>query len=192
MSGEIRKILVVVIWLVLIFGMISPAPVRAAEKKSSQTASAKGKWQTKKGRKYFKKADGHYAKGSCRIDGKYYVFSRKGKLMCPEKASLKTVMEETYYVSSSGRAIGGWNIIGDNLYYSEKTGLIKKNTVREGITLSKTGAAKKNRAYKMKVKVMKTVASVTKSKKTKEKKLRACWKYISGKEFRYRLKYPDL
>lgn len=180
---KMTRFIVILLALSLFLGTV---PAMEAE-------AAGGRWKEKKGAKYYVKPDGGYASGSCKIKGKYYVFSLKGKLLRPKKASLMKVGKKIYYVSPSGLALTDWHVIRNKLYNMDKTGAIRKNTKYQGIVLTSTGAAKNSREVKIKAETIKAIDSVTNEKMSKKQKLRACWNYLTSKKrFRYRPKYPDL
>lgn len=155
--------------------------------------AAGGKWKKEKGAKYYILPDGQTAVGSHEIKGEYYVFSMNGKLLTPKKNSLIDVGENTYYVSPKGTAISGWQVVGKKLYSVKKSGAVRKSVKYKGIELTKTGAAKSCQDTKIKIRTVKTVASITKPGMTKKQKLKACWKYlVSRRRFRYSSKYPNL
>lgn len=76
----------------------------------------KDQWKTIKGFKYYFKSNGNAAVKSYKIDGVYYVFDGEGKLLEPKKASLVTVGDKKFYISSKGMPIPGWKIIKKKLY----------------------------------------------------------------------------
>ncbi len=152
----------------------------------------KGKWKKKDGEKYYLKADGEWAVKSCKIEGTYYVFDMEGKLLHPRKNTLVRVGKKIYYVSPKGTAVSGWHIIKKKLYSVAKTGAVRTDRKYEGITLTETGAAKMNKAAKMKMKIMQVFKKVTDPQKTKKQNLRACWNYVVSRKFHYRMKYPNI
>lgn len=158
-----------------------------------ETEGAGGRWKEKKSGKYYVKPNGKYATGSYKIDGKYYVFSAKGKLLGSKKRKFVNVGNKTYCVGAKGVAVTGWHIISGKLYSMDNTGAVRKNKKYHDIELKSTGAAKDSKETKMQRQIVKAVEAATNDTMTKSQKLRACWKYlISKKRFKYAVKYPDM
>lgn len=93
--------------------------------KNSYRCYKKGKlqkktWKTIKGKKYYFKADGCAAVGSCRIGGKYYIFNAKGQLVSASKKKVVTVKGVRYQVKAKGLAAEGWS--KDKKYYFGRDG----------------------------------------------------------------------
>ena len=150
-------------------------------------------WRKIKGRKYyFSKIDGEPAVGRESIGGKYYLFHSDGHLANAGKTSLVTVGSRIYCADKNGRPASGWQIIGKKLYYAGKTGRVKRDITYRGISFGRTGAAKNNVNARLKIKAMKVFASITKKNMTKSQKLAACWSYVTGGNFRYAVKYPNI
>lgn len=150
-------------------------------------------WQKINGKKYyFAKDDGRLMTGSVKIHGEYYVFNDLGQLAQSEKTSIVHAGNQIYCADKSGKAVSGWQIIGNNLYYTSKTGRARKNTTYQGITFGNDGAARNNINTSLKIHVLKILDSITDIHMTKDQKLDACWKYLTGSSFRYAAKYPDL
>lgn len=77
-------------------------------------------WKTIKRKKYYFKADGRAAVGSCKIRRKYYIFNAKGQLVVASKKKIVTVRGVKYQVKAKGLAAGGWS--KDKKYYFSKNG----------------------------------------------------------------------
>lgn len=77
-------------------------------------------WKTIKRKKYYFKADGKAAVGSCKIRGKYYIFNAKGQLVKTSKKKVVTVKGVKYQVKAKGLAAGGWS--KNKKYYFAKSG----------------------------------------------------------------------
>ena len=177
-----KKIGLLVLFLVL--ALVTMFPVNAAAKKS-------GKWMKRDGGLCYIQKNGKIATGSCKINGTYYIFDESGKLIRPKKSRLVTVQKKIYYVNKKGRAVRGWFTQKNKLYYANKNGSVKRNTTYKGITLLKSGAAKKDTASKLKILTMQIIKEITTNKMTKDEKLRKCWNYMTGGSFRYMGKYPN-
>ena len=149
-------------------------------------------WKKINGKRYYFTSKYFAATGSFKVNGKLYVFLANGQLATPSKASIVNVGSSSYYVSKSGVAATGWIKIGNKLYYAGTSGRLMKNRTYQGITFTKTGAAKNNTAAQLKLKTMSIVSSITKSSMSKSEKLRACWNYVVGGNIRYSSYYPNL
>lgn len=160
---------------------------------SGKSGALLSDWQEiENGTYYFSPENNCMVTGSQEIDGEYYIFNSKGRLAKSKGTSLVTVGKKFYCADKSGKAVSGWQIIGKKLYYASKSGKVKTNTTYQGITFGSKGAAKDNQNARLKIKVMQTFASITNDRMSKSEKLRACWSYVVGGEFRYAVKYPNL
>lgn len=155
----------------------------------------KNKWQVYKGAKYYFGSNGKAYKGTQKINNKIYVFDENGHLLQNQKNKMVTVLGRKYYIISKyGHPATGYFIYKNNLYYADSKGRCYQNRSRENgqLYFTANGAAKKNTNALLKMKVMRTVASITNSKMTREQKLRACWNYIvDEKKFNYGGRDPD-
>lgn len=150
-------------------------------------------WQKIGGKRYyFSKDSGEAVTGVQKIDDAYYIFDSKGRLAQSEDKSLVTVAGSSYCADKNGKAAPGWHYIGKKLYYASKNGKLKKNTTYQGIAFGSKGAAKDNNNSRLKIKAMQTMDAITNKRMTKSQKLEACWNYITGGNFRYAVKYPNL
>ena len=155
--------------------------------------NVKGSWMNKYGETYYIYPDNAMLVGSRKIGSVYYVFDMNGALQKPEKKSIVDVGRERYYVSPSGKALQGWHVIEDELYYAEEDGRILRDQTFEGIVLGEDGAAKDTDVAKWQKVVSQRVDSLVNDSMSKSQKLKACWNYmVSKKNFRYRLRYPNL
>ena len=194
-----RKRLVAAV-LALALALAVPFPVQAVRSSGAGKEAAlaagkkrKARWVYKKKGTYYKKKNGKYAKGSYKIGGVYYVFSKKGKLLKPETNSHKKVGSTWYYVSPEGKALYGWHFLNGNFYYATSKGKLKKKCTVQGIALNSKGRAQPSDLLTWQMKITETVDEIVSDDMTKEEKLKACWRYLTSKEnFRYRLRYPDL
>ncbi len=154
----------------------------------------KSKWKKIGDYYYYFKKDGKAQTYSAKIDGKICVFDRKGRLKKGDSDRIVKIGNRRYYVSPSGRAHTGWQIVKNKLYYADtKTGLIYQSRTYSGIKFSGTGAAENTTAAKLKIKVMGIVSSITNSKMSDGQKLRACWNYVVNRgRFSYGSRYPNL
>lgn len=69
----------------------------------------KKQWLVKKGKTYYLNKKGVAATASAKIDGTYYVFSKKGVLQVGTKTRRVEVMGKTYRVNKKGKAVKGWD-----------------------------------------------------------------------------------
>ncbi len=167
--------------------------VRKPVKSDKVLKKSAGKWKKQYGAKYYVLQDGSMAVGARKIGSTYYVFDEHGALLQPEKKAIVKSGKSKYYVTPEGEAIAGWNIIKKKLYKTNKRGKILTDQNVDGITLSKSGSAKKSSSTTWKKQFIKTVSAVTNDQMTKKEKLKACWNYlVSRRNFRYALKYPKL
>lgn len=150
-------------------------------------------WRKINGRKfYFSIEDGEPATGLWDIDGEPYLFHPDGHLANAGKTSLVPAGNQIYCADKNGKPASSWQMIGKKLYFATKTGKVKKDTTYRGISFDSSGAAKNNVNTRLKIKSMKTFASITNKNMSKSEKLAACWSYLTGGRFRYAAKYPDL
>ncbi len=161
---------------------------------SGSDGALKSGWQKIGGKKYYFSPQNYsMLTGNQKIDGSYYIFDEKGRLARSDDLQLVTVGQRIYLAQKDGTAAGGWHILKNKLYYASKTGRVKQNTSYQGIPFTGSGAAKKNHLNtKLKIKAMKVLASITKADMSSSQKLNEIWAYMSGKNFRYAVKYPDL
>lgn len=122
----------------------SKASVQAEKKKSTKAG-----WVLKKGKYYWKNADGTLRKkkgwfdagskryyteksgarvsGFKKIGGKYYWFNKKGVLYKPSKAVYKKISGAKYYFYKDGHCATGITKIGKYQYYFSKDGRLQTN-----------------------------------------------------------------
>ena len=150
-------------------------------------------WKTVEGKKYYFKANGQAATGSCKIKKKYYIFNEEGVFKKYKSEQPLTVGNNVYFVSKKGLAAPGWHVYKGKLYYTWKSGLCVKSQKVDGITFTEDSYAKNNENARLKIKARKIVARITNSKMSKAQKRRACWNYMVKRgRFHYALKYPKL
>ncbi len=65
-------------------------------------------WKTVDGERYYFNAKGNAVTYGAKINDKWYVFSRKGRLLHPSSNRVMKVGSRRYYVSTKGRALSGW------------------------------------------------------------------------------------
>lgn len=181
----------------LFVALMLAAPVQAKTQTSSGKTETKkktyeAKWVTKKGKKYYQKKNGKYAVGGNKIDGVRYVFSEKGVLFTPKGTEIVMIKGKSYCVTTGGKAVSGWILLDNNLYYAVKKGALLTNTTYQGITFTKNGGAKKDAAALQKMKFMEVYQSITNPGMSQYAKLRACWNYVTGGRLWYASKYPNL
>lgn len=142
-------------------------------------------WKTIGGYRYYFTANGNAVAGrSAKISGKYWVFGNTGHLLKPSKSSFYTLREGRYYVGTKGHpAKVGWFIRNDKLYYAKSSGKLLTSTVKDGVTFTAKGYATSNTASKLKMKIMRKVASLTDSSMTKKQKLHACFDYVMERPY---------
>lgn len=80
----------------------------------------KNTWFEIGGAKYYMNYKGIAAIGSCKVDGKYYIFKEDGKLFTPSKTGMKKIGGVVYQAKKDGTAAKGWN--SGKTYYFDKTG----------------------------------------------------------------------
>lgn len=80
----------------------------------------KNTWFEINGAKYYMNYKGLAAIGSCKVDGKYYIFKEDGKLFTPSKTGMKKINGVVYQAKKNGTAAKGWS--SDKKYYFDKTG----------------------------------------------------------------------
>lgn len=144
-----------------------------------------GKW-------YYFTSRYYAATGPFKVNGKLYLFLPNGQLATQSKPTIVTIGSTSFYVGKSGALATGWIKIGNRLYYAGTSGRLMKNRTYQGITFTKTGAAKNDTATQLKLKTMTLVSSITRSSMSKSEKLRACWNYVVGGNIRYGSYYPNL
>lgn len=149
-------------------------------------------WKTVNGKRYYFTSKYFAATGCFKVSGKLYVFQTNGQLIRPSKPSVVSVGSASYYVDKNGVAATGWLKIGSKLAYAGTGGKLMKNRTYQGITFTKTGAAKNDTATQLKLKTMSIVSSITRSSMSKSEKLRACWNYVVGGKIYYSSYYPNL
>ncbi len=86
----------------------------------------KNAWVTVGKDRYYFTVNGDAAVGSCKVKGKYYIFSEKGVLYAPAKTKTVKVKGVKYRVNKKGRAVPGWE---KRTYYFDKTGRMVTGTV---------------------------------------------------------------
>ncbi len=102
--------------------------INPQSKEIGGTKSAKSKWVTINGNKYYFKSNGKMATGSTKIKGKWYVFKSNGKLALGKTTHIVTVNGSKYQVSKSGRAKAGWNS-KKTRYYNKKGQMLTGDSV---------------------------------------------------------------
>lgn len=152
----------------------------------------RNRWKVINGKRYYFTAGGSAAVGSRNVNGVRYIFNAKGQLAKNGKTTLVKVGEKSFLANAKGRPLTGWQIYKNKLYYANSKGMVLKNAKKDGITLTKTGAAKSDVNTYLKIKTMTIVKSITNDKMTKSQKLNACWKYVVGGNFYYASVYPNL
>lgn len=149
-------------------------------------------WKKINGKRYYFTSKYFAATGCFKVSGKLFVFRSNGQLAESSKPAIINVGSSSYYVNKNGVAATGWLKIGKKLYYAGTAGKLMKNRTYQGITFTKTGAAKNDTAAQLKLKTMSIASSITKSSMSKSEKLRACWNYVVGGKIRYSSYYPNL
>ena len=149
-------------------------------------------WKVIKGKRYYFTAGGSAATGYRKINGVKYIFNAKGQFAKTGKTTLVKVGEKSYLADAKGRPLTGWQIYKNKLYYANSKGMVLKNTTKDGIKFSKTGAAKNSVSTKLKMKTMALVKSITNDSMSQSQKLKACWNYVVGGNFYYASIYPNL
>ena len=95
------------------------------------------RWFKKNGKKYYALADCRLAVGLTVIDGKTYIFSKKGALLTNRR---RTVDGKTYYVGEDGAVIlSQWKQIRGKYYYFGSDGVMVKNKVIDGYQIDENG-----------------------------------------------------
>ncbi len=150
-------------------------------------------WKKWKGRRYYlSPKNNQMVIGSQKIKGTRYIFDSKGRLADPKGTAAVTVGKEVYCAGPGGRPVSGWQVVGGKLYYASRTGKVKRSTTYQGITLTKTGAAKEDLNALLKMRIIQVLNSITSRQASRSTKLRACWSYVTGGRFHYASKYPSL
>lgn len=208
---KLRKILLLLgVTLILVLG----CTVQAAEVKTTTTSTAvkkglkkrsngkyyyyvngkrlRNSWKVIKGKRYYFTKGGSAATGSWKIKGVRYIFNAKGQLAKTGKTTLVKVGEKSYLANAKGRPLTGWQIYKNKLYYANSKGMVLKNVTKDGIKLTKTGAAKSGVNTNLKMKVMAVIKSITNDSMSQSQKLRACWEYVVDGNFYYASVYPNL
>lgn len=132
----------------------------AVTTKASVTTEAPGKWIVKKGKKYYRKANGRLVKK------KFYIVKKK-----------------TYYFDQSGEMVTGWMKKKGEYFYMDRTnGVMRTKCTVDGIRLKKDGTAKQSEYAKAKIETMITARSImranTKATDSKSKKLKKCFNWV--------------
>ena len=146
-----------------VFTQAEPAADKPADKTVTEQKPEEkvGKWVTKKGYCYYK-VDGKKAKGLVEINGKKYLFDKKGR----QKV--------------------GWQKINKSYYYFKikngKKGYMVKNKTVNGFRLKKNGKAKVSNSLRMNCLWTATqfVERATRPAYSKAVKLRAVWNYFQA------------
>lgn len=150
-------------------------------------------WKKINGQKYyFFPKNNQMAIGRQKIKKYYYIFRENGRLAQSGGITITKAGGKIYCAGSNGKAAGGWHIKNNKLYYADKNGKVKTSTTYQGITFTKTGAAKNNTNSKLKIKVIRILDSITTKKMSQKTKLQKCWAYITRGNFHYASKYPNL
>ncbi len=150
-------------------------------------------WKKIEGSKYyFCTKNNKMVTGLNKINGNYYIFNNKGKLAQSNGISIVKVKGNMYCAAPDGKAATGWQIKKNKLYNATKKGVLRKNTIYQGIILTRTGEAKRDINSQLKIKLIMTLEKVINKKMSKSDSLYACWRYITGGRFHYASKYPDL
>lgn len=153
----------------------------------------KNVWKKIDGYRYYFTEKGTAAVTCINLNGKAYVFDRKGHLIQPSKKKIVKSGDNYFYINTNGQAQTGWFRIGNRLYRADSKGRMYKNRTYQDVVFGSNCAAKSNTASKLKLKTMEVVESVTNSKMTDFQKLYACWKYlVNSGRFRYRSFSPDI
>lgn len=150
-------------------------------------------WKKIDGQKYyFSPKNNQMAIGLRKIQKYYYIFHENGCLAQSDSVTIVKAGGRIYCAGPNGKASSGWHIKSNKLYYVSKNGKVKTSTTYQGITFTKTGAAKSNVNSKLKIEVLRILNSITNSKMSKREKLQKCWAYVTKGKLRYASKYPNL
>ena len=146
-------------------------------------------WRTVHGKRYFFNKYGASRHAIRKIAGTYYYFTSGFCLGTGKSVRMVKVHGNQYLVDKDGETISGWRIFKKKLYHMTKSGRVEKNVTVEGISLSKTGAAKDGPKTRQFLTAIPIVESITNPGMTKGQKVAACWNYVVGR-CSYMGKYP--
>lgn len=93
------------------------------------------------------------------------------------RRKLSRIQNRTYIVNKKGKAVKGWQKLGNKVYYASKTGKCVVNQTVDGIRLNKNGYATSTKAL-CKAAARRFISLHTTSKMSKRQKLRACFNQI--------------
>lgn len=142
-------------------------------------------WGKSGSKRYYFKKNGRAATGSLKIKGAYYVFSSKGVLASSSKPKITTVGSAKYVSGKDGKALSGWQVVSDRLYYASKTGKLSKSKTVDKIPLtSKYYAKTTSERTKLMKESLKIIARITNDKMTRFEKLEKCFNYSCRIKFR--------
>lgn len=161
----------------------------------------KNKWYniTVSGRRdtyYFTKTGAACTKYT-KYKGQIFCFDKKGRLQKQSGSKVRVVKAGKYLFSPTANGTCRRDCFvyaGGKLYYAKHNGRMAKNATVYGVTFGSNCVAKDGVSTDTKVLCEETLARITNPGWSKERKLRACWDYVTNKsEFTYVLRYdPDL
>jgi len=146
----------------------------------AEDGSFLGTWKEDKKGRYYELTNGKRLTGyGYKIDGVFYVFRKNGYLMQTETEKIAQGTKNYYHVAAkTGRAVSGWFIYKENLYYSYETGRCAANTTIRGISFGADGKALASANRSLKMKTMQIISSICNESDANYTKLRKAYNYV--------------
>ncbi len=181
----------------------SPQPTgtpKATRKPATAKEIAKGWWERKNGKRYYRLEDGTYLKGVVKIKKRIFAFSSIGsdttpsRLLTGHKDRVLKINGKKYHVDKKGLTLKGWHLEGRHLYcFNGKLNRAITNRTVQKIRLNKSGYALRDANSDAKIEAMKVIQQITDPWDSKSQKLRKAFDYItSPRKWRYLPKYPNM
>ncbi len=185
---------------------VTPAPPqptgtpKTTRKPATTGEIAKGWWERKNGKRYYRLEDGTYLKGVVKIKKRIFAFSSKGsdttpsRLLTGKKDRVLKIKGKKYHVDKKGLALKGWYLKGKHLYYfNGKLHCAITNRTVQKIRLNKSGYAIQDANSDAKIEAMKVIQEITDPWDSKSRKLSKAFSYITHpRKWRYLPKYPNM
>ena len=150
----------------------------------------KNRWVDIGSKRYYFQKNGAAAVGLLQYGEDYYAFNEKGVMLHSKKVKIYKVGKYYYSPQADGKLRHDQFIYkGGKLYFVRGNGRVVTNMTVKGVTFNSKGVAQPSISTTSKIGCIETVNALTKSSWSKERKLKACWDYLTGPDFSYVLRY---
>lgn len=140
-----------------------------------------------KTRRYYFGKNGAAPKKACAINGKIYVFHKKGYLICKKSVSPVRSGKYLYIPDEKGAARSGWLLDGEDLYYArEKNGRLATDLTFRGVSFGSDGRAEMDSSGRLMKTCLRIMNSISSPSSPKPVRLSAAYNYMVN-NFGYQL-----